>query len=179
MAKIIIVPNPILREKSKEVLIDKKTSDLVKNLKQTLSGKDGRVQGVGLAAIQIGLPKRVFVAYSEASKKFLVFINPEIVWFSKRLTDPKKSKYEGCLSLPNKWSLIKRPKEIKVKYQTESGQTQIRKFSKTLATIIQHEYDHLNGILFIDRVLEQKGKIYELKKDEEDKEYLEEISVGL
>ncbi len=177
MTKILTVPNPLLRQRSKEVFIDKKTLDLIKTLKEALSGKDGKVQGVGLAAVQIGVPKRIFVAYSEASKKLLVFINPEIVWSSKRQTDPKKSKYEGCLSLPNKWSLLRRAKAVKVKYQTESGQIQVRKFAGQLSTIIQHEYDHLNGILFIDRVLEQKGRLYELVKDEKGKECLEEIRI--
>ena len=176
MAKVLTVPNPILRQKSKPVVVDKKTLALVETLKKTLTDEKGKIKGVGLAAIQIGMSKRVFVAYSEKSKKFLTFINPEIVWFSKRQISKKNQKYEGCLSLPNKWSLLKRSKEVKVKYQTETGQTQIRKFSGMTATIIQHEYDHLEGILFIDRVLEQKGKLYELKKDEEGKECLQEIT---
>ncbi|HUW24191.1 MAG TPA: peptide deformylase [Patescibacteria group bacterium] len=175
MAKIITIPNPILREKSKPVVLDKKTLDLIKTLKKALTDEKGGVKAVGLAAVQIGAPKRVFVAYAEKNKKFLTFINPEIVWFSKRLTSKKDQKYEGCLSLPNKWTQIKRAKEIKVKYQTETGQIQTRKFSGPIAIIAQHEYDHLEGILFTDRVMEQKAKLYELKKDEEGKEYLEEI----
>ncbi|MCL5090485.1 MAG: peptide deformylase [Patescibacteria group bacterium] len=177
MAKIVTIPDPILREKSKLAVIDKKTLDLVKTLKQTLTDDKGKVKGVGLAAVQIGVLKRVFVVYSEASKKFLVFINPEITWFSKRETPKKDQKYEGCLSLPNKWSLIKRAKEVKVSYQGESGEKQNRKFSGEIATVIQHEYDHLEGILFVDRVWEQKAKLYELVKDEEGKECLEEIKI--
>jgi len=176
MAKILTVPNPILHEKSKPATVDKKTLTLVETLKKTLTDEKGKIKGVGLAAVQIGMPKRVFIAYSEKSKKFLTFINPEIIWYSKRLLSKKKQKYEGCLSLPNQWSLLKRPKEVKVKYQTETGQTQVRKFSGMTATIIQHEYDHLEGVLFIDRVLEQKAKLYELRKDEKGKEYLQEIT---
>lgn len=176
MAKIVTIPNPILREKSKKAVVDKKTLDLVKTLKETVK-KDREIIGVGLAAIQIGIPKRVFIAYSEASKKFLTFINPEIVWFSKRVVAKKEQKFEGCLSVPGKWALIKRPKEVKVKYQTESGQTQVKKFSGRTATVLQHEFDHLNGVLFIDRALEQKEKIFELKKDEKGEEYLEEITL--
>lgn len=176
MSKIITIPNPVLRERSKEVSIDKKTLELVKTLEETV--KEGKeIKGVGLAAVQIGIPKRVFVAYSEASKKFLTFINPEIIWFSKRFTNQKEQKFEGCLSLPNKWVLVKRAKDVKVKYQTESGQIQVRKFSSQLAIIIQHEFDHLNGVLIIDRALEQKEKIYELKKDEKGEEFLEEITL--
>jgi peptide deformylase len=176
MTKILTVPNPILREKSKPAVLDKKTLGLIETLKKALTDKKGGVKGVGLAAVQIGAPKRVFVAYSEKSKKFLTFINPEIAWVSKRLTSKKDQKYEGCLSLPNKWTQIKRAKEVKVKYQTETGQTQTRKFSGPMAIIVQHEHDHLEGILFIDRASEQKAKLYELKKDEEGKEYLQEIN---
>lgn len=177
MAKIVTVPNPVLREKSKEVVVDKKTAELVATLKNTLVDDKGKLVGAGLSAIQIGIPKRVFIAYSEASKKFLTFINPEIVWFSKRLTNAKDKKYEGCLSLPNKWSCIRRSKEVKIKYLTETGQEIVRKFSGPMAVIIQHEYDHLDGILFIDRALEQNAKLYQLVKDKEDKEYLEEIKI--
>lgn len=177
MAKIITVPDPVLREKSKKVLVDKKTLKLVETLKNTLTDDKGKLIGVGLSAIQIGIPKKVFVVYSQNSKKILTFINPEIIWYSKRQTDglPGKYKYEGCLSLPNKWSIIKRAKEIRINYQTETGQNITRKFSGVMATIIQHEYDHLDGVLFINRALEQESKIYELVKDEEGKEFFEEI----
>jgi len=179
MAKIITVPNPILREKSKEVAFDKKTLALVKELKETLINKEGHLTGLGLAAVQIGQPKRVFVVYSEASQKILTFINPKIVWTSKRTQAglPGKNKYEGCLSLPNRWAIIQRPKEIKVAYQTENGQFQTRKFSDLMAIVIQHEYDHLEGILFIDRALQQGSPVFELIKDENGKEYFEEIAL--
>ena len=177
MTKILTVPNPILREKSKPLAIDKKTAKLVKTLRETLIGKEGKAKGVGLAAVQIGFPKRVFLAYSPASKIFLTFINPEIIWCSKRVLNPKKSKLEGCLSIPNRWAFIQRAKEIKIRYQSESGQILVRRFSGVLATVIQHEYDHLEGRLFIDRALEQKAKIFELVKDEDEKERLEEVKI--
>ena len=177
MTKVLTIPNPLLREKSKPVVINKKTSQLVKTLKETLVDKEGKTKGVGLAAVQIGFPKRVFLAYSPASKDFLTFINPEIIWYSKRLTNPKKSKLEGCLSVPNKWAFIKRAKAIKIRYQTETGQTVVRRFDGLMACIIQHEYDHLEGILFIDRALEQKAKVFELVKDEEGKERLKEVRI--
>lgn len=177
MAKIITIPNPILREKAKEVKIDKQTLDLVATLKQTLKDTEGKTQGVGLASPQIGNLKRIFVVYSQASKKLLTFINPEITWTSKRQTSAKDKKYEGCLSVPNKWAIVRRPKAIKIKYQTESGQTQVKKFTDLTAKIIQHEYDHLEGILFLDRALEQNQKIYELVKDENGKEFLQEINI--
>jgi peptide deformylase len=179
MAKIVTVPNPVLREKSKEVAFDKKTSELVETLKNTLVDDQGKLVGAGLSAVQIGIPKRVFVVYSNNSKRILTFINPQITWYSKRLTDglPGKHKYEGCLSLPNKWSIIKRSKDIKVSYLAENGQPQTRKFSGVVATIIQHEYDHLDGVLFIDRALQQGSKIYEFREDKDGQEYFEEINI--
>lgn len=178
MAQIITIPNPLLREKSTEVTLNKKTLELVAELKKTLTDKEGQIKGVGLSAVQIGVLQRVFIARSASSKKFLVFLNPEITWYSKRKTvgvPGSKNKYEGCLSVPKLWAIVKRSSIIKIRYQTESGQLQIRKFSGLNATIIQHEFDHLNGILFVDRALEQNQKIYELVQDKEGKESLKEI----
>jgi len=181
MPKIITVPNPLLRQKSEPVNNLQEAKKIIDQLQETLVKKEGTVAGVGLAAVQIGLLKRVFLAYSKASKKFLAFINPEIIWYSKKQTNSfrdSKSRFEGCLSVPNKWSAIHRARKIKVAYQTQTGQKLTRTFSNQLATVIQHEYDHLNGILFIDRALEQGEKIYELAKDEKGKEYLREIKLS-
>ena len=180
MAKIVTLPNPMLRQKSKKVDFDKETKKLIEELKNTLINNQGKVRGVGLSAIQIGVPKKIFLAYSKSSKKFLVFTNPTITWYSKVLTTgvpETKNKFEGCLSVPRLWAIIKRSKSIKIKYQTQSAGWQVRKFSGLTATVIQHEYDHLNGILFIDRAIQQKNPIYELAKDENDKEYLKEIKI--
>lgn len=178
MTSIITVPNPLLRKKSVTVLVNEETLNLVEELKQTVLRKEG-IKGIGLSAIQIGFPKRIFIAYSNASKKFLIFINPEIIWYSKYVTEgvpDSPNKYEGCLSVPNVWAIIRRSKAIKIRYQTPSGQTQVRKFKGLAATIIQHEYDHLNGILFVQRALEQRSKIYQLQKNKEGKEFLEEVT---
>ena len=110
----------------------------------------------------------------------MVFVNPEIIWYSKIKTEgvpESKNKYEGCLSVPGLWAILKRAKIIKIKYQTENGTLQVRKFSGLTATVIQHEYDHLEGILFIDRALQQKSPIYQLEKEKEGKEYLKEIKL--
>jgi len=178
MAKIITVPNPLLKEKSKAVPLNQETLALVNQLNETLKNTEG-TKGVGISAIQIGIPKRVFVAYSNQSRKFLVFINPELVWQSKRLITgvPRPMKLEGCLSVPGIWGLVKRHQVIKLRYQTPSGQTITRRFRGFLGVICQHEYDHLEGILFTDRVLQQKGKLFELKKDEEGKEKLVEMKL--
>lgn len=179
MNNFITIPNPILRTKSTDVKMDKDTLDLVEKLKKNLTNTD-EVKGVGLSAVQIGIPKRVFLAYSKAGGKFLTFINPKITWYSPDLTEcipESKNKYEGCLSCPNLWSIIKRSYSIKIRYQTITGRKQERTFLGFTATVIQHEYDHLEGILFIDRALQQGSKIYQLVKDENKKEFLEEIKL--
>lgn len=178
MAKIITVPDPRLRTKSKAIVFDKKTVQVIKELRETLVTKEG-TKGVGLSAVQIGVLQRVFVAFSNKSKKMLVFINPEILWYSKRETKgapESRNKYEGCLSVPGIWGMVKRSCAIKIKYQTETGRALVRRFSGLTAIVIQHEYDHLNGILFVDRALEQKSKLYQLKTDEQGKELLREIT---
>ena len=180
MAKFVTVPNPILRKKSHPIVDNDEAKELVRKLEEAISHKEGAVAGVGLAAVQIGIPKRAFVAYSKSSKKFLSFINPEIVWYSKRKNTgipDSKNKLEGCLSVPGKWGLVSRSKKIKIVYEAPGGQKMTRSFSDQIATIIQHEYDHLNGVLFVDRILEQKGKLFELVSDEEGKEYLREIKL--
>lgn len=179
MANIVTLPNPILHQKSEKVSLNKETFNLVKELKETLTNKEG-IKGVGISAVQVGKLKKVFIAYSKSSKKFLTFINPEIVWKSKTLVTgvPESSnKYEGCLSVPDVWSIIKRYKIIKVRYFTENGVKQIRKFSGLTSTIIQHEFDHTEGVLFIDRALQQKSPLYEMAKNEKGKEYLKEIKL--
>lgn len=177
MFKIITVPNPLLKQKSKKVhKVTKEILDLISKLKEIAAQKEG-TKGVGLSAVQVGIPKAVFIAWSVKSRKFLAFINPEITWKSKRmiLGVPRANKLEGCLSVPNIWGLVKRHQVVKIRYQTPSGQIITRRFKGFLGVIVQHEYDHLQGILFTDRILEQKGKLYELKKDKEGKERLEEI----
>lgn len=169
---ILTAPNQTLRIKSKAI---RKFGDemfsLINQMQRVL--KASRVPGVGLSAVQIGMPLKIFIAY--LSPKISVFINPKIIWHSKELnTDvlPKEKLYlEGCLSVPKVYTLIKRPWAIKVKYQTINQQSAISnqqsEFEGFNATIIQHEIDHLNGILFTDRALEQGAQIYEVGEDEE------------
>ena len=178
--KILTVPNPLLRQKSKPVQkIDKKIQKIVRDLKDTLKIEEGP-QGVGLAAPQIGQPYRLCLVFSKKSKKFLTLINPEIIWKSKAMVNrvpESKNPYEGCLSVPGYWGLVKRYKEIKVCYFTEGGKKVTRKFSGFTATVAQHEIDHLDGILFIDRILEQKSKLYKLEKGKDGKEIFREVEI--
>ena len=180
--KVITAPNPILRQKSRPVKkISPKIRKLAENLIEIIKfGPEGKRIGVGISAVQIGRPLRLFVAYSQKTKKNLIFINPEIIWRSKKLTSAvpeSKNPYEGCLSLPGIWGKVKRHWAVKVRYTTISGRHLTRLFKGFLATVIQHEYDHLDGVLFVDRIWEQKGKIYKLEKNEEDKEILIEVKL--
>lgn len=168
--KLVTVPNPILRQKSKPVKkIDKKTKKLSQAMIDLIkTGPDGQPIGVGLSAVQIGKPLQLFVAFNPQTKKYQVFLNPQITARSKELTDgvpEKENKAEGCLSVPNLVGIVKRHLWIKLRYQTLENEEKEEEASGLFATIIQHESDHLQGILFTDRLLEQKGKVYQLKKD--------------
>lgn len=164
MVRIITVPNPILRQKSKPV---KKIDTSVKKLAEEMilflkKGAAGKAAGVGLSAPQIGRLLRIIVVRSKPSHKFLAMINPEIIWQSKRMklgVPGSKNPYEGCLSVPGVWGKVRRHSVIKVSYQTINGQPVIKKFRDLTGIIIQHEADHLEGILFVDRVVKQKGQL--------------------
>ncbi|MDO8669583.1 MAG: peptide deformylase [Candidatus Buchananbacteria bacterium] len=143
MLKIITHPNPILRKRSQNVadVLSDKIQKLIPEMMETMKAKEG----VGLAAPQIGQNIRLFVVgYKD---KNLVIINPKII--KKSLL--KEWDEEGCLSIPNKYGQVKRHKSLTVKYLNEGGQEQTLKASGLLARVIQHETDHLDGILFIDK----------------------------
>lgn len=176
--KIITVPNPLLRQKSKPVKkIDKKTKKLANDLVKTAKAAE-EPKGVGLSAVQIGKPVRIFVV--KQGERFIPFINPEITWRSKKLLSQTLEKerlfLEGCLSVPGYYGFVNRPSAIKLKWQDLEGKVHQQKFETKEAIYIQHEYDHLEGILFVDRILEQEGKIYKSDRDREDKEILREIN---
>ncbi len=183
MSQIIIVPSPVLRQPAKPVkALDKRVLNIIKDMEKTLLAAKNP-QGVGLAAPQIGISLRVFLIRPVKNGPITVFINPEIIKYSQRTTHPtsKKGVYEGCLSIPAHYAPIKRAMSVTVKYQTLSSITplpplnlrgggpqdegdilveKVETFSGFSAHVIQHEMDHLNGILFIDRVLEQNTKLY-------------------
>ena len=178
--KFRTVPNPILRQKSKPISqIDQKIKKLAQKMINLIkNGSEGKRIGIGLSAIQVGKPIRLFVAYDKQVQKDLIFVNPEIIWKSKKLISgipDTENKYEGCLSVPGFLGSVKRHQSIKLKFQTLNGRIQKRKFSGFLSTVIQHEMDHLNGILFVERVLKQKGKIYKFEKDKKGEEILVEV----
>ena len=164
MSTIVTVPSEILRRPAQRVAsVDSRVLQILKDMEDALlKAKDP--QGVGLAAPQIGELLRIFMIRPDPKGEISTFINPEIIKFSQRLSNPtgKKGVYEGCLSLPHHYAPVKRSTSVTVKYQQPELSTKTAVFSGFPAHIIQHEIDHLNGILFIDRVLEQNAKLYKL-----------------
>tara|TARA_Y100001970_G_scaffold218525_1_gene267998 strand:- start:1235 stop:1759 length:525 start_codon:yes stop_codon:yes gene_type:complete len=170
--KILTIPDPILRKKSVSVeKIDKDIQNLMDDMLATMY----EAPGIGLAAVQIGILKRVIVmdlSKDSEKKKPMYFINPEITWKSK-----VNSAYEeGCLSIPNQFAKIDRPDKCNVKYLNYDGEEQEIKAEGLFSTCIQHEIDHLNGILFIDYLSKLKKEII-LKKVSKNKKDLERVVV--
>ena len=143
---ILTEPNKLLRQISKSVeKVGKEEQRLMDDMLETMYSANG----IGLAAIQIGIPKRIIVmdiSKDENKKEPRYFVNPIIVD-----KDRSKSTYEeGCLSVPDQFAEIDRPKNCDVEYLDYYGKKQLLKAEGLLATCIQHEMDHLEGILFID-----------------------------
>ena len=142
---IITEPDKILRKISSPV---QKVGDTERKIMDDMVETMYSANGIGLAAIQIGIPKRIIVIdlKIENKKNPLFFVNPVI-----KNKDNLKSTYEeGCLSVPNQFAEIDRPKKCDVEYLDYNGEKKILKAEGLLATCIQHEMDHLEGILFID-----------------------------
>jgi len=154
MAKrdILIIPDKQLRLTSEPVgAIDASVRTLIEDMFETMY----EAPGIGLAAIQVGVPRRVItldLARKDEPKAPQVFINPEVVWSSE-----EKSVYEeGCLSIPEYYEEVERPAAVRVKYLDREGQPQEIEASGLLATCLQHEIDHINGVLFIDHISKLK-----------------------
>ena len=172
LRKILTEPNKILREKSLKVeQVDKDLQTLMDDMLETMYA----APGIGLAAIQVGVPKRVIVldlAQKDSPKNPMYFVNPEIIEKSKT-----NSTYEeGCLSVPGQFAEIDRPDKCHIKYLDYHGQQKEIKAEGMLATCIQHEIDHLEGILFIDYLSKLKKSMI-VKKLSKHKKELERIVV--
>ena len=144
--KILIEPNKLLRQISKPV---EKVGDEERALMDDMLETMYEAPGIGLAAIQIGVPKRIIVmdiSRDENEKKPMYFVNPLI----KNKNEEKIKYEEGCLSVPDQFAEIERPNACEIEYLDYNGKKQILKADGLLATCIQHEMDHLDGILFID-----------------------------
>lgn len=173
MFSVVTAPDTRLRVKTKPVKkFGNGLGQIIKDMvKTTLAFKDP--EGVGLASTQIGTDEKYFVGMI-GGKKLKAFINPEITWMSKRF----KTYFEGCLSIPTIWGQTKRSIHIKVSYQDLQGQRHIETLKGVDAWIFQHEVDHLNGHLFVDRVLEQKGKFYKfVGKDKHGEDQFEQVTI--
>ena len=163
---IIIEPDPILRQKSESLeKVDSNVRKLMDDMLETMY----EAPGIGLAAVQVGILKRLIVidiSKDEQKKEPLFFVNPKITFRSK-----KTSVYEeGCLSLPGHFAEIERPAECHVSYVDYSGKNQELKASGLLATCVQHEIDHLNGVLFIDYLSKLKKDMIIKKLTKQKKE---------
>lgn len=177
MYAIITTPNPILLQQSTDIKkVDAKIREIVEKMKVTLDHTTDP-KGVGLAAPQVGLSLNLFLAKPTDNSKHVVFINPKVIAEDENEAKLKKSLLEGCLSIPTIWGKVKRKKEITLEYLDETGKLHQRKFKGFLATIIQHEIDHLNGVLFTKRTLEQGEKLYRSYKNDKGEEEFEEIKV--
>jgi peptide deformylase len=152
---LIILPDPILRQASKPIeTVDGEVKKLAADMLETMYD----APGIGLAAIQIGVPRRMLVldvSKEGDDKTPLVFINPEIVSSS----DERSVYEEGCLSIPDYYAEVERPAKIKVRHLDAEGREQVTEADGLLATCLQHEIDHLNGILFIDHISKLKREM--------------------
>ena len=170
--KILTEPDPVLRQKSQPV---DKVDDTVRKLMDDMLETMYAAPGIGLAAIQVGVPKRVIVLdidQKEGQKNPFFFINPEII----KKSDNNSTYEEGCLSVPGQFAEIDRPEKCHVKYLDYYGEAKEIKAEGMLATCIQHEMDHLEGILFIDYLSKLK-KTMIVKKLSKQKKAIERIVV--
>ena len=160
---IIILPDPKLRLVSEPVA---KVDDEIRQLADDMLETMYEAPGIGLAAIQIGIPKRMLVcdvAKEDEPKSPMVVINPEIVFESG-----ERSVYqEGCLSIPEYYEDVERPVRIGVRFQDREGNSHEIEADGLLATCLQHEIDHLNGVLFIDY-------LSKLKRDRIEKKFIKQ-----
>ena len=153
--RILTAPDPFLKQISKPVdSVTKEIQVLMDDMLETMYDANG----IGLAAIQIGVPKRIIVmdiSKNDQENNPMYFVNPVI-----KNKDILKSTYEeGCLSVPNQFAEIDRPKNCDVEYLDYNGEKKLLKAEGLLATCIQHEMDHLEGILFIDYLSKLKKNI--------------------
>jgi len=145
---ILTAPDPRLKAVSTDVeTVDSAIRALADDMADSMYAADG----IGLAAVQIGVPKRVLVIdldQKEGRKNPIAYINPRILWASEELATFE----EGCLSVPEIWDDVERPARIRAEYLDRDGNKQILEAEGMLATCLQHEMDHLNGVLFIDHL---------------------------
>ena len=170
--KILSIPDPLLRKVSEPVLkVDTEVKKLMDDMLETMYA----APGIGLAAVQIGILKRAIVidlSKEDGKRNPLFLVNPEITFKSKEFTTYE----EGCLSIPNQFAEVKRPSECKINFLDYNGKKNELHAQGLLATCIQHEIDHLNGILFIDYLSKLKKDLI-LKKTKKQKKEIDRVVV--
>lgn len=162
LREILVVPNPVLKQVSQPVdKVDDELRALMDDMLETMYA----APGIGLAAIQIGVPKRVIVmdlAREGEAPQPRYFVNPEILWSSVDMAPYE----EGCLSIPEIYDEVERPAQVKLKYLNYQGEEIIEDADGLYAVCIQHEMDHLEGVLFIDHLsrLKRDRAVAKVKK---------------
>ncbi|MCR4280576.1 MAG: peptide deformylase [Candidatus Komeilibacteria bacterium] len=143
---ILKQPHPFLRGQSQRVdsILSDETQTLINNMQETMVA----AEGIGLAGRQVGRDENIFLINNHG--RIMVFVNPRIIYRSRQ----RQVGEEGCLSIPGVYGLVERSKAVIVKYHDELGQLRLRRFKDLPAVVVQHEYDHNRGVLFIDKVLE-------------------------
>ena len=160
--EILTVPNPLLKQVSEPVAgVDDELRALMDDMLETMYD----APGIGLAAIQIGAPKRVIVmdlAREGEEKQPRYFVDPEIVWRSEETSGYE----EGCLSVPEYYDEVQRPSKVKIRYLNYRGEAIEEDAEGLYAVCIQHEMDHLDGVLFIDHLsrLKREQAVKKVKK---------------
>jgi len=152
---LIILPDPVLRQVSTKV---EQVNDDIRSLADDMLTTMYDAPGIGLAAIQVGVPKRMLVidlSKEGEDKKPQIFINPEILTVS----DERSIYEEGCLSIPDYYAEVERPAKISIKHIDLEGKEQLLEAEGLLAICLQHEIDHLNGVLFIDHISRLKREM--------------------
>ncbi|MBN9577372.1 MAG: peptide deformylase [Alphaproteobacteria bacterium] len=152
---IITAPDPRLKTVSEAV---DRVNDSIRKLADDMVDSMYAADGIGLAAIQIGVPKRMLVMdldQKDGGRNPRLFINPKVVWASEEMAKME----EGCLSIPEVWEDVERPARITAEYLDRDGALQTLEADGLLATCLQHEIDHLNGVLFIDHISRLKRGI--------------------
>lgn len=171
--KVVQAPDAKLRVQTKQV--KKITPSLKATIKEMIKLTQTFVdpEGVGLASTQIGEDEQYFVAKLDDGK-FKAFFNPKILSFSKKT----KTFFEGCLSIPNYYGEVTRPISVTVTYQDIEGNNHKEKLDGLIAWIFQHEAEHLEGKLFMDKVLEQKNRLFKVAGlDRAGNEVFEEVAL--
>ena len=174
MAKkqILTIPNPLLRKVSEPVT---SVNTEVKNLMDDMLETMYAAPGIGLAAVQVGVLKRIIVidlSKNGQKKTPLFIVNPQITFKSEEII----SYEEGCLSIPNQFAEVKRPSSCKVNFLDYNGKKREMNADGLLATCIQHEVDHLNGVLFIDHLSKLKKDII-IKKTKKQRKEIDRVIV--